>query len=507
MKILRLIRGDQLNSWHSWFSKVDDSVTYVMMEVRSETDYVKHHIQKIIGIFAAMRHFANALKSKGHKVIYFSLDDNANKQSLAENIHHLIAKHGFQRFEYMLPDEYRVDEHLKALCKEMDIESRAWDSEHFLTHRQEVAEFFGNKQYLMERFYRMMRQKHGLLMDGNKPVGGRWNYDKQNRKKLPQGVKVPAPLEFHHNHRELFKMIKDSGVSYFGSAKAGDFPWPVNRDESLQLLGYFVKYLLSDFGTYQDAMHTDEAFVFHSRLSFALNTKMLHPYEVMDAAVNAWKNKKANLAQTEGFVRQILGWREYLRGIYWAKMPEYEQLNFFEHELPLPEYFWTGKTKMNCVQHAVKQSLEHAYAHHIQRLMVTGNFALLAGINPDELDKWYLGIYIDAFQWVEITNTRGMSQYADGGLLASKPYVSSANYIDKMSNYCQTCYYNKKHKTEDKACPFNALYWDFIDRNREKLSGNQRMSMMYRLWDKKAPQQKEAILLKASEIKNKLEGL
>ena len=239
MKILRLIRGDQLNSWHSWFSKVDDSVTYVMMEVRSETDYVKHHIQKIIGIFAAMRHFANALKSKGHKVIYFSLDDNANKQSLAENIHHLIAKHGFQRFEYMLPDEYRVDEHLKALCKEMDIESRAWDSEHFLTHRQEVAEFFGNKQYLMERFYRMMRQKHGLLMDGNKPVGGRWNYDKQNRKKLPQGVKVPAPLEFHHNHRELFKMIKDSGVSYFGSAKAGDFPWPVNRDESLQLLGYF----------------------------------------------------------------------------------------------------------------------------------------------------------------------------------------------------------------------------------------------------------------------------
>jgi deoxyribodipyrimidine photolyase-related protein len=285
--------------------------------------------------------------------------------------------------------------------------------------------------------------------------------------------------------------------------------WPINRDQCLELLRHFVKFGLPNFGTFQDAMSEQHWALFHSRLSFALNTKMLHPLEVIKTATDAWaQNKKAiSLAQIEGFVRQILGWREYMRGMYWALMPDFADLNYFEHNRALPHYYWDGQTKMNCLKQTIQQSLDKAYAHHIQRLMITGNFALLAGVHPDEVDAWYLGIYIDAIEWVEITNTRGMSQYADAGQIATKPYVSSANYIHKMSDYCQNCFYDRKKKIGERACPFNSLYWHFYDRHRDKLQKNPRIGMMYRTWERMNDSTKSEIIEQAEKYLTKIEEL
>jgi deoxyribodipyrimidine photolyase-related protein len=277
----------------------------------------------------------------------------------------------------------------------------------------------------------------------------------------------------------------------------------------LELLDFFVEHCLPFLGTFQDAMQQNQWSIYHSRLSFSMNTKMISPKEVIDAAIQSWEKNPSEISlnQLEGFVRQILGWREYMRGIYWAKMPDYSTLNFFENTAPLPDWFWTGKTKMNCLSQAINQSLDFAYAHHIQRLMITGNFALLAGVNPDEVDAWYLGIYIDALDWVEITNTRGMSQFADGGIVGTKPYVSSATYIDKMSNYCGNCHYKKELKIGEKACPFNSLYWNFYDRNEAKLSNNPRIGMMYNVWRKMEQSQKTALLHQAEIYLNKINEL
>jgi deoxyribodipyrimidine photolyase-related protein len=353
----------------------------------------------------------------------------------------------------------------------------------------------------MESFYRAMRKKHGVLMDGDQPLTGQWNYDHDNRKKLPKGHVVAAPLLFENDVSELADLIQSSGINTIGRIDPKRFIWPVNREQSLRLLDYFVSECLPLFGTFEDAMTTSSWSIYHSRLSFAMNIKMLSPTEVIAAATLAWEKdmEKISFNQLEGFVRQILGWREFMRGVYWAHMPEYNQLNFLEHSTALPEWFWTGKTKMNCLKHAIGQSLDHAYAHHIQRLMVTGNFALLAGVNPDELDKWYLGIYIDALDWVEITNTRGMSQFADGGIVGTKPYVSSAAYIDKMSDYCGSCYYKKSEKVGERACPFNSLYWNFYDRHADKLKRNPRIGMMYKVWERMSQQDRTAILEQAEK--------
>jgi deoxyribodipyrimidine photolyase-related protein len=287
------------------------------------------------------------------------------------------------------------------------------------------------------------------------------------------------------------------------------FIWATTREESLQLLDFFVENCLENFGNFEDAMHPSYWSIYHSRLSFSMNIKLLSPLEAVNRAVKFWEENqdRISISQIEGFVRQIIGWREYMRGIYWAKMPDYESLNYFDHNRKLPDWFWTGETKMNCLKHSIGQSLDYAYAHHIQRLMVTGNFTLLTGIHPDQVDEWYLGIYIDAIQWVEITNTRGMSQYADGGIVGSKPYVSSANYIDKMSHYCGTCFYDKSKKIGYKACPFNSLYWDFYDRHADKLSKNPRIGMAYVTWNKMQTEQKSEILKQAEIYLNDIENL
>ncbi|MCS6968460.1 MAG: cryptochrome/photolyase family protein [Cytophagales bacterium] len=512
---LRLILGDQLNIHHSWFAQVRSDVVYVMMEVRQETDYVAHHIQKIIAFFAAMRSFAEELRQQGHQVIYLKINDPQNRQNFADNLTEWMRQIGAERFEYQQPDEYRLDKYFADFCRQLPISSQMVDSQHFLTHRMELAEIFkGKKTYLLEAFYRTMRKKYRILLDENgQPEGGKWNYDAQNRKHYDGKAIVPdlpmpskASLEIV---RQVYQDILQASPQTIGKVQIQNFEWLITRQENLEALHDFCRYRLPHFGRYQDAMDSRYPYLFHSRLSFAMNVKLIHPMEVVQTAIEYWRQnqQQIDLAQIEGFVRQIIGWREYMRGVYWAQMPRYATLNFFNHSSSLPSWYWNGNTRMNCLQCVITQSLEKAYAHHIQRLMITGNFALLAGVAPNEVDNWYLGIYADAIEWVEITNTRGMSQFADGGLVGTKPYVSSANYINKMSNYCQHCYYDKNLHYGQRACPFNSLYWHFYYRHRQKLEHHPRVSIAYTIWDKMPRHQQQKILQQAEEYLSAIESL
>ena len=497
---LRLILGDQLNYLHSWYQEKNDEVLYLIMEVRQETDYVTHHIQKIIGFFAAMYNFARWLSKQGHHVYYLRINDSENTQSITNNLDWMMERYHIQKFEYQWPDEYRLDEQIKQWLHIKHIQYAVYDTEHFITTRYELKKLFkGKKQLLMETFYRHQRKKTGVLMLGNEPVGGAWNYDTENRHKYIGKEVIPPPLLFNKDLRSIEKEIQISAIKTIGIVDAKNFSWPVTRKESLQLLHYFIEHALPCFGRYQDAMVRNAWLMFHSRLSFSLNTKMLHPMEVIQLAEEAWQNDPQcyPLASVEGFIRQILGWREYVRGIYWMHMPEYATLNYFEHKRTLPAFYWTGETKMECMKQAIQGSLHHAYAHHIQRLMVTGSFALLAGVHPDEVDAWYLGIYADAVEWVEMPNTRGMSQFADGGIMGTKPYAGSANYMHKMSDYCTSCQYNKSLKYGERACPFNSLYWHFYHRHRDKLFNNPRIGMMYKTWDRFSDEEKSKVLNQA----------
>ena len=497
---LRFILGDQLNSEHSWFKEKNSNIHYLMMEIKQELEYTTHHIQKISAYFLSMRNFVEEKSREGHHFIYTFLDAKENTHSLTKNLLYYLSKEKYTHFEYQLPDEYRLDRQLIDFCisleKSGQIKTKAHDTEHFFTHRNELIERFGvKKSYLMESFYRAMRKDHQILMDGNDPEGKIWNLDSENRKSYDGKTPIPPFLKFNHSAAHIRVLIDKFNIKYLGTMKDERIVWPISRHESLVVLDFFVENLLPHFGTFEDAMDTHETALFHSRLSFALNTKMISPGEVIKNAIRGYREQKHKIsfAQLEGFVRQILGWREFMRGNYWAQMPHYSTLNFFEHKRKLPNWYWTGDTKMNCLHHSISQSLELAYAHHIQRLMITGSFALLAGIHPDEVDSWYLGIYIDAIEWVEITNTRGMSQYADGGIIGSKPYVSGANYISKMSNYCKTCIYDPKKRHGEKACPFNSLYWNFFLERKEQLIKNQRVSLVYRNLEKMENEELKAI--------------
>lgn len=502
---VRLILGDQLSHYHSWYREVHDDVVYLMAEVQSEASYVKHHVQKVLGFFQAMRTFAEELEQAGHRIIYVKLDDEQNQGSISAECLRHIKLHSASSFEYQEPDEWRLQEELRSMCASLDIPSTCVQSEHFLSDDILWSTVFkGKKTRIMENFYRFMRKHHGILMNGTDPIGGAWNFDKENRKSIPKTIDIPEPLSFDHDVTELASMLDRMNITTIGTVDASHFPWPKNRVESLTLMDFFNKHLLSNFGRYQDAMTNRSWSLFHSRLSFSLNTKMLHPMEVITSAIDAMnKNPELiSIEQVEGYVRQILGWREYMRGIYREYMPQYATLNAFNHTRQLPAWFWTGDTPMHCLSMTIKQSLDHAYAHHIQRLMITGNYALLAGINPDEVDAWYLGIYMDAIEWVEMPNTRGMSQFADGGIVGTKPYVSSASYINSMSDYCKGCAFDPKKKVGEDACPFNSLYWHFYHRNRAMLGGNNRIGMMYAVWDKM--QNKEEILAQADAHLNAL---
>jgi deoxyribodipyrimidine photolyase-related protein len=501
---LKLILGDQLNLQHSWFKEVDSSEVFVLMEMRQETDYALHHIQKVVAFFGAMRNFSEVLKQAGHQVHYLALDDKANRQQLEANLNFLIEKFNADGFAYMEPDEYRLDQQLKEYVLGLNIPSEVVETEHFMTSRSELTEFFeGKKQLILEFFYRRMRKKFDLLMQLDHPEGGQWNFDKNNRKKWKGTPSIPEPFYPKANDLEALKeMIENAGVKTIGSFDKNQFLYPLSRTQALGQLDYFCRYLLVHFGDYQDALHTDEVNLFHSRISFALNAKIIRPLEVVQTVITYYREHSDDieLSQVEGFVRQIIGWREYMRGIYWKEMPVYASMNALENTNPLPEFYWTGKTKMNCLHQSITNSLDNAYAHHIQRLMITGNFALLAQIHPDKVDEWYLGIYADAIQWVQITNTRGMSQWADGGIVATKPYVSAAAYIHKMSNYCDSCQYDKKKRVGEDACPFNSLYWNFLDDKKQFFAKNNRMAMMLRLLEKIPAEDLVQIKLRAAQI-------
>ncbi|HGY0985108.1 TPA: cryptochrome/photolyase family protein [Aeromonas salmonicida subsp. salmonicida] len=384
---LRLILGDQLNASHSWFRTPDPDVCYLLAELRQETDYCRHHRQKVLAFFAAMRAFAAALTKAGHRVCYLTLDETKHWPNLPALLDAQIIHHQASRFAWQSPDEWRLATQLEQWAAGLAMPAHQVDSEHFLTPRDGWQRYPHSR---MEFFYRALRKQYGVLLDeGGKPLGGRWNFDSENRATI-------------------------------------------------------------------------------------------------------------SLAQVEGFIRQILGWREFVRALYWERMPELGHTNFLAASRPLPAYFWNGETRMACVGHAIRQSLEHGYAHHIQRLMVTGNFALLAGINPDEVDEWYLGIYVDAIEWVELPNTRGMSQFADGGLMGSKPYASSGAYLDRMGHYCKGCHYDVKARSGDTSCPFNSLYWHFLWRNRDKLGNNTRLALPYANWDGQTEVQQQATLTTAA---------
>lgn len=505
---LRLILGDQLNQQHSWYSEINDDVLYVLMEIKPESEYVTHHIQKVLGIFAAMRNFSDWLKSENHHVRYWKINDEDNLESFKENLYQLKDIYNIKRLEIQAPDEWRLDQLLDEIGEEFN-EFNKVSTEHFYTKRNSLKKFFSDrKAVVMEYFYRDLREQENILIENGKPIGGQWNFDKENRNKLPKNHQPPKPILMKHDLSSIQNELVKAGIKTIGRVNAKEFIWPINRTEALEVFDYFLENLLENFGTFQDAMSQEYWSIYHSRISFAMNLKLISPREVVEKTEKYWRDNqdKISIAQCEGFIRQILGWREFMRGIYWWKMPDFSEQNFLNAKRNLPEYFWTGKTKMNCLKQAIKQSLDFGYAHHIQRLMVTGNFALLCGINPDEVDEWYLGIYVDAFEWVEITNTRGMSQFADGGVVATKPYCSSASYIKKMGDYCSNCHYQHQNKLGEKACPFNSLYWNFLDQHQEKLKNNHRMRMMYRVWDKMKNDQVE-ILKQAQQYLNNIEEL
>lgn len=511
---LRLILGDQLNAHHSWYRYVDDGVLYVIAELRQETDYTRHHVQKICAFFAAMGQFAEALQKAGHHVLHLTLDDTAEHQDLPSLLNALLTHYQCQRFEYQRPDEYRLTQQLEEFCLALPQANQCVDSEHFLLPFEDIKhEFKPGKHVRMESFYRRMRKRTQYLMQEGDPLGGQWNYDADNRDSFKKGdlENIPTPLIFSNDVSDILDRLERHGVDHFGRADT-HLLWPITRRQSLVLLEHFCRVCLPLFGRFQDAMtmHSDHAWsLYHSRLSFAMNSKMLSPAQVVETAIAEYHARPhaINLAQVEGFVRQIIGWREYVRGMYWINMPSYAALNTLDAHRPLPQWFWSGNTKMACCRAAVEQSLNTSYAHHIQRLMVTGNFALLAGLDPDAVDQWYLGIYIDAHEWVEMPNTRGMSLSADGGLIATKPYASSGNYINKMSDYCKSCHYRVKERTGELACPFNALYWDFLDRHTERFGNNPRMAFPYKSLARFSHDERQAISQQAVRILDNLDNL
>ncbi|RUO60480.1 cryptochrome/photolyase family protein [Pseudidiomarina insulisalsae] len=503
-----LILGDQLNADHSWYREQQANRLFVMYELRQETEYCQHHIQKVVGFFAAMRKFASALAEAGHQVLYLTLDHADNQSSLTDNLARLLERCNADQVHLQQPDEYRLDQQLSKWSERCAAQVHWYDTEHFLTERTVLEDWFGKQaNYMMEHFYRRVRKQTGYLMDGDKPADGQWNFDKDNRKTPKDTQDIPQPLTFSHDVTEIYEMLEAENVKTLGAINASQFIWPLTRKDAKQQLADFTKRFLPHFGDYQDAMLDAQWSLYHSRLSFALNSKMISPRVVVEKALSAWRENRdeISLNQIEGFVRQIIGWREFVRAIYWQFMPEYGDRNHFNHRRALPEFYWHGETRMNCLAQSIQQSLEHAYAHHIQRLMVTGNFALLAGCDPDAVDAWYLGIYIDAIEWVELPNTRGMSQYADGGVLATKPYISSGSYIHKMSDYCASCDYDVKQKTGAQACPFNYLYWNFIDRHYDHLQSNGRMGLILKQWEQRDSTEKKEILNEAEKFLEQLQ--
>ena len=495
--------GDQLShniSALNFISKDRDII--LMTEVQEETVYVPHHKKKLVLVLSAMRHFAAELEEKGYKVEYVRLNDHDNTGNLISELERFISKYQPNKVIVTEPSEHRVLTYYQALQSRLKTPLEIREDDRFISNRIEFQQIFLNKRsYLMETFYRKMRQKTGLLMDGSKPIGGQWNYDKQNRKAIPTSIATPKIPSFRQDEitLDVIKLVEQLFSQNFGDAS--DFSFAVTKKDALIAFEDFINNRLSRFGEYQDAMRSDLEFGFHSIISMYINIGLLSPLECCKTVEQAYYNKKTDIASAEGFIRQIIGWREYIRGIYWLKMPEYKTLNFFDNKRSLPSFYWDeSKTDMQCLKHSIKQTRIHAYSHHIQRLMITGNFAMLIGVCPDQLDEWYMSVYIDAFEWVEMPNTRGMASYADGGIVGTKPYAASGKYIQRMSNFCDTCKYDPNKVVGENACPFNYLYWNFIITHKQKLEKNPRMMYAYLNLKKKSDVEIKAISKAAAEF-------
>lgn len=486
MTTLRLILGDQLSQSISSLEGYDSSQDIILMcEVWEEATYVKHHKKKIAFLFSAMRHFALELEHSGYRVHYIKLDDEHNSGSFREEVKRALELHKIERIVVTHPGEYRLLTEVKKWETDFCIPVEIRPDNRFLCSAEEFSNWArGKKQLRMEYFYREMRKRYSILMDGEEPLGGQWNYDADNRKPPEDGLNIPQPFITPPDDitRAVIDLVSKRFANHFGNLDP--FYFAVTRDQALQVLTRFIEQRLNHFGDYQDAMIEGEPWMYHAHISFYLNCGLLLPLECVRAAEQAYHQAKVPLNAVEGFIRQIIGWREYVHGIYWLKMPGYVDENFFEAKRNLPDFYWTANTKMNCLRQCVQETKENAYAHHIQRLMVLGNFALLAGIDPKQVNEWFLIVYADAYEWVELPNVSGMILFADGGYLASKPYAAGGSYINKMSNYCKNCSYKVTKKNGSDACPFNYLYWDFLARNRQKLQFNQRIGMMYKTYDR-----------------------
>jgi deoxyribodipyrimidine photolyase-related protein len=493
---LVLILGDQLSMDLAALKAADKTRDVVVMaEVAAEAEYVRHHPKKIALIFAAMRHFAAALQEAGWEVRYTQLDDTENAGSIVAELLRRAAQTGAQEVLATEPGEWR----LIAELADAPLRVNVLQDDRFIASHAEFERWAeGRKALRMEYFYRDMRRKTGLMMEADQPAGGKWNYDHDNRKPAPDDVAGAGPLTFEPDPvvEDVLALVEARFGENFGDLRP--FQFATTRAQALQALAHFVSHALPRFGDYQDAMLSAEPYLYHAVISPYLNIGLLDPIEVCQAAEAAWQAGLVPINAAEGFIRQIIGWREYVRGIYFLEGPDYPIRNALGHTRDLPGFYWGAETRMNCISHAVGQTKEHAYAHHIQRLMVTGNFALLAGVDPVQVHEWYLEVYADAFEWVEAPNTVGMSQFADGGIIASKPYVSSGAYINRMSDYCKGCQYKVAVKTGEDACPFNLLYWHFLDRHRERFKNNARMGNMYRTWDRMDGDRRETVLQDAA---------
>ncbi|MDJ0947662.1 MAG: cryptochrome/photolyase family protein [Alphaproteobacteria bacterium] len=482
------ILGDQLSPDLASLRAADPGRDIVLMcEVAEEANYVRHHKKKIALIFAAMRHFADALRVAGWQVDYIRLDDPDNAGSFTGEVARAVARHRPASILVTEPGEWRVREAMRGWHEAFDLPVEILEDDRFLcSHREFSSWAAGRKQLRMEYFYREMRRRTGFLMQGDAPEGGKWNYDAENRKPPRDDLSMPGPLRFQPDAetRDVLHMVGARFADHFGDLEP--FWFAVTRQQAKAALSHFIAEALPRFGDYQDAMLQDERFLYHSVLSAYLNIGLLGPLDVCKEVEAAYRSGQAPLNAAEGFIRQIIGWREFVRGIYWREMPGYVERNFFGHDRPLPDFYWSAETDMACLRASITQTKEEAYAHHIQRLMITGNFAMLAGIDPKAVHEWYLSVYADAFEWVELPNTLGMSQFADGGLLGSKPYAAGGNYINRMSDYCTGCRFDVKQKTGSDACPFNTLYWDFLARHEDRLRGNPRLAQVYRTWDRMA---------------------
>ncbi len=515
LRHLVVVLGDQLDLNSSAFDGFDPRRDAVWMaEVAEESTHVWSHKARIALFLSAMRHFRDALARRGWTVHYRRLDDRDNAGSLAKELALGLAKLRPGKLVMAEAGDARVQDALQNAAQSLGTALEIRSDRHFLCSRDEfAAHAAGRKQLRMEFFYREMRRKTGVLMKGAQPAGGAWNYDAENRGAFGKGGPglVPEPVAFAPDAttREVLALVEKRFARHPGSLE--HFDWPVTRVQALKALRDFIRHRLPDFGRFQDAMwssnadesapHRRDAYLYHARLSAALNLKLLDPREVITAAEESYRRKHAPLASVEGFIRQILGWREYVRGVYWRFMPGYRDLNALEASGPLPDFYWTGETEMSCLRHAIGQTLAFGYAHHIQRLMVTGLYALLLGVRPQAVCDWYLAVYVDAVEWVELPNTLGMSQHADGGLMASKPYVATGKYIQRMSNYCGGCRFDPAKSTGEDACPFTTLYWDFLLRHEEFLAKNQRMALQVRNLKRLGAAKRKALRAQADRLR------